>query len=161
MKIRSILLWGVGITAVSLTAFGFYKKEQIESIVDKLQFKLSSIRNLNFSLKTFSMDLGIRVVNPTSENLSINTGFVKAKVIRAYEKKTGKLLAFSNLDISKIDLVSGGFFDLPLIHIEIPSLTGAQYLLNELSGKQEKELIDKFSFELDIKALGVTKTIKF
>lgn len=161
MKVRSILLWGTGIAAASLAVLGIQKKEQIESVIDRLQFKLYKIKNLNFSFKQFSMDLGIRVVNPTSEDISINTGFVKAKVIRAYEKKTGKLLAFSNLDISKIDLPSGGFFDLPFVHIEIPSLTGAQYLLNELSGKQEKDLIDKFSFELDIKALGITKTIKF
>ncbi|MFL0091438.1 hypothetical protein V3A08_07495 [Tenacibaculum maritimum] len=161
MKTKSLLFLGAGVAVVSLAILGMNKKEQIEYIVSNLQFKLASIKNFKFSFKQFSMDLEIRAVNPTSENLSINTGFIKAKVLRAYEKKTGKLLAFSNIDTSKIDLPSGGFFDLPLIHIEIPSLTGVQYLLNELSGKDEKELIDKFSFELDIKALGVTKTIKF
>ncbi len=157
---KSILLIGAGIAVVSLV-LGINKKEEIERIIDKLQFRLVSIQNFSFSLKQFSMDLGIRAVNPTADDLYINTGFVKAKVIRVFEKKTGKLLAFSNLDTSKIDLPSGGYFDFPPIHIEIPSLTGAQYLLNGLSGKNEKELIDKFSFELDIQAIGITKTIKF
>lgn len=107
------------------------------------------------------MDLVIRAVNPTSEDFNINTGFLKAKVIRVFEKKTGKLLAFSNLDTSKINLPSGGFFDLPSVYIEIPSLTGAQYLLNELSGKDTQNIINNFSFELDVSALGKTTTIKF
>ncbi|MFL0083698.1 hypothetical protein V2647_06885 [Tenacibaculum maritimum] len=161
MKLRSLLFVGAGISVVSLAVFGMNKKEQIEHVIDKLQFKLISIKNFKFSFKQFSMDLGIRAVNPTNNDLSINTGFIKAKVIRVYEKKTGKLLAFSNFDTSKIDLPSGGFFDLPPIHVEIPSLTGAQYLLNELTGKAEKNLIDNFSFELDISALGKTTTIKF
>ncbi|WP_299839902.1 hypothetical protein [uncultured Tenacibaculum sp.] len=161
MKAKSIVLFTAGIAVVGLAVFGLNKKEQIEYAVDNLQFKLTRIKNFKFSLKKFSLDLGLRAVNTTSEDLIINTGFVKAKVLRAYEKKTGKLLAFSNLDTSKIHLPSGGYYDLPLIHIEIPSLTGAQYLLNGLSSKDEKDLIDKFSFELDLKALGVTKTIKF
>lgn len=107
------------------------------------------------------MDLVIRAVNPTSEDFNINTGFLKAKVIRVFEKKTGKLLAFSNLDTSTINLPSGGFFDLPSVYIEIPSLTGAQYLLNELSGKDTQNIINNFSFELDVSALGKTTTIKF
>ncbi len=161
MKTKSLVFLGASIAVVSLAIIGINKKEEIERIVSLLQFKLVSIKNFKFSLKQFSMDLGIRAVNPSSEDLSINTGFVKAKVIRVYEKKTGKLLAFSNLDTSKIELPSGGFYDLPSIYVEIPSLTGAQYLLNELSGKDKKDLIDKFSFELDISALGNTTTIKF
>ncbi|MDB0601331.1 hypothetical protein PL373_09255 [Tenacibaculum maritimum] len=158
---KTLLFLGAGIAFISFAGFAIKKKERIEHIVDKLQFKLVSVKNFKFSFKQFSMDLVIRAVNPTSEDLSINTGFIKAKVLRVYEKKTGKLLAFSNLDTSKINLPSGGFFDLPSVYVEIPSLTGAQYLLNELSGKDKQNLIEKFSFELDVSALGKTQTIKF
>ncbi len=161
MSNRSLffLITGISLTSVAIVVFN--KKKQLDHILDNIQFKLVSVKNFKFSLKQFSMDLVIRAVNPTVEDLSVNTGFLKAKVIRVFEKKTGKLLAFSNLDTSKIDLPSGGHFDLPSVYIEIPSLTGAQYLLNELSGKDTQNIINNFSFELDLSALGKTTTIKF
>ncbi|CAL2104628.1 MULTISPECIES: hypothetical protein [Tenacibaculum] len=161
MAKKTLLLIGTGIAFFSLSAFVTKKRAAIEHVLNHLDFQVISLKNLQFSLKQFSMDLGIRIINPTVEDVHINTGFIKAKVIRVFEKKTGKLLAFSNLDTSVIKLPSGGYYDLPTIHIEIPSLTGAQYLLNELSGKDKQDLLDKFSFELDVKALGATQTIKF
>ncbi|MFL0063738.1 hypothetical protein [Tenacibaculum maritimum] len=161
MAKKTLLLVCTGVAFVSLAVFANNKKKQLTYIVDNLQFQLKSIHNIDVSFKAISMDVIVRVVNPTNENLVINTGFVKAKVLRVFEKKTGKLLAFSKLDTSKIHLPSTGFFDLPSVHLEIPSLTGAQYLLNQLNGKDTKKLLDDFSFELDITALGKTQTIKF
>lgn len=158
---KALLLLGAGISFFSLAAYASDKKKELDRIVDNLQFQVRSVKNFKFSLKQFSMDVGVRILNPTNESLNINTGFIKASVIRVFEKKTGKLLAFSNLDTSKINLPSGGYYDLPPVHVEIESLTGVQYLLNAVNDNQKEKIIDKLFFELDIKALGKTKTIKF
>ena len=161
MAAKTLLFLGAGICFVSLGAYAKDRKERIEQVINQLKFSLLGVKNIQLSFKQISMQVTIRASNPTSEDLSINTGFIKAKVIRVYEKKTGKLLAFSNLDTSKINLPSGGYFDLPPVQVDIPSLTGAQYLLNELSGKDQQNILQNFSFELDLTALGTTKTIHF
>ncbi|CAM1355841.1 hypothetical protein [Tenacibaculum halocynthiae] len=161
MKSRTLLFVGAGIALVSLTSFTIKKKAQIEKVIDKLQFKISSVKNLRLSFKEIGVDIGIQLINPTSEDLTINTGFIKAKVIRVYEKSSGKLLAFSNLNTHKIDLPSGGSFDLPPAHIKIPIITGAQLLLSELKKNNKEAIAKKLAFELDITGLGFTKTIKF
>lgn len=161
MKGRTLLFVGAGIALVSLTSFTLKKKEQLEKVIDKLQFKISSVKNLRLSFKQIDLDVGIKLVNPTSEDVSINTGFVKAKVIRVYEKASGKLLAFSNLNTHKINLPSGGAYNLPPTHLKIPIMTGAQLLLNELKKNNKEAIAKKLAFELDITGLGFTKTIKF
>ncbi|WP_299134558.1 hypothetical protein [uncultured Tenacibaculum sp.] len=160
---RSFIYLGVGVALVSLTAFVYRKKNQIERVVDTLQFKIKSIRNFDVSLQDLSLDLDIVAVNPTKEHLYVNTGFIKASVLRVYEKKTGKLLAFSNLKTSTINIPSGGFFQLPPAHIKIPLLTGGQMMLTHFLGNKEavKDFTKQLNFELDLKAFGTTKTIKF
>lgn len=156
---------GVGVALISLTVYASKKKDEIQHIVDKLQFRLSAIHNIRISFKHIALDLVLQVVNPTSEHLHINTGLVTAKVLRVYEKKTRKLLAFTNLNTHQIHIPSGGLYQLPPAHIKIPLLTGGQMVLNQLinnkQGAIDKDFAEQLAFELDLEAIGYTQTIQF
>lgn len=164
MKASSLLFVGLGIAFISLTSYMSKQKAQIECIINQLQFRVSEVKNIRVSLQHFALDVAIQAVNPTSEHLSINTGFISAKVLRVYERKTDKLLAFSNLNTNAISIPSGGYYQLPYAHVKIPLLTGGQLLVNELVKKQkniQEDFIKAFRFELDVEALGKTQTIQF
>lgn len=165
MKTSSLLFIGVGIAFISLTAHASNKKDEVKQLLGKLQFRLSGIQNINVSLKSIALDLVLQVVNPTSTPLKINTGFVTAKVLRVYEKKTRKLLAFTNLNTHQIHIPSGGFYQLPPTHIKIPLLTGGQMILNQFvknkQGNIHKDFAEQLAFELDLEAVGYTQTIEF
>ena len=165
MKSKYFLFLGLGATIVSLTAFASKKKKQMERIIHQLQFKLVSIKNLHVSFKELALDIDIKAVNPTSDPLYLNTGFISAKMLRVYEKNNGKLLAFSKLNTHKISIPSGGFYQLPTIHIKIPLLIGGQLIVSQLlKGQQSNAPIDfvaQLAFELELTALGKTQIIKF
>lgn len=162
MKKSTIIIGSITVLVGGLGLFFYQKKKEVEKIINKLEFELSSIKNIKLSFRAISLDLGIKAINPTSQDLLVNTLLVKASVLRVYEKTTGKMLAVTNIDKNAIDLPAGGSMNLPLIHIDIPLLTGAQFLLDELSkNKDTEKFIKKLSFELDLKALGQTKTITF
>lgn len=165
MKTSSLVFIGLGIAFISFTAFATQKKEEVKRIVDKLQFRLVGLRNLAISFKHIAFDLDIKAVNPTNEHLNINTGFVKANVLRVYEKESKKLLAFTNLNTHKIIIPSGGFYQLPPAHIKIPLLTGGQMLADHLMMQKQEDIHKSFTsrllFELDIEAVGQTHTITF
>lgn len=157
MKGRTLFFLGVGALGVAGTGFVFYKKNQLEKIAEQLTFSLSRVENLKFSIQKLSVSLGIQIFNPTSEDLNLNTGFIKLKELRVFEKKTNNQLAFSSINSSSIKILSQNSFEFPLIHLELNSLTALQFLINF----SEDDLIEKFSFELDISGLGFKKTIKF
>ncbi|MGG8495965.1 hypothetical protein ACQY1Q_06090 [Tenacibaculum sp. TC6] len=160
---KTLLFVGGGIALIALTSYIGKKREAIEHIIDNLQFKIKSIRNFNISLQQLTLDLDIVAVNPTKEDLYVNTGFIRANVLRVFEKKTGKLLAFSKLDTNAINIPSGGFMQLPPAHVEIPLLTGGQMLLKHFLGTNEavKDFSKQLAYELELEALGQTKTIQF
>lgn len=165
MKKNSFLFISVGVALLSLTVYANKKKDDMQRIVDKLQFRLSGIKNINLSFKYIALNLDIQAVNPTSEHLHINTGFITAKVLRVYQKETKKLLAFTNLNTHKIHIASGGFYQLPPINIKIPLITGGQMVLNQFIKNNKNDIHKQFAeqlvFELDIEAVGFKKTIQF
>lgn len=161
MAKTTVIFTGLAITGVIGALWAIDKKDKIEHVVDQLEFQLRGVKRFKFSFKKISMDVYLRAINPTSSDLKINTGFVKATVLRMYEKSSGKLLAYSNLNTTKIQIPQGGHFDLPPVHLEVESLTGAQYLLDQLGGQNEQELLKRFRFELELSILGKITTIKF
>ncbi|CAL2095548.1 conserved protein of unknown function [Tenacibaculum sp. 190524A02b] len=160
---RALIFLALGVGAFALTSFAKKKKESFEHIIEKLEFQLKSIKNFDVSLQRLRLDLDVIAVNPTKEDLYVNTGVVKAKVIRVYQKKNDKLLGISNLDTNEINIPGGGFYALPTAAVEIPLLTGGQMVLNHLLGNKDitKDFVKELRFELDIEALGNKKTIKF
>ena len=163
MKNSTLIGLGVGMVAVSLVGYVSAKKKQLEELVKQLEFKVTSIHNFNVSFKHIAMDLHLKALNPTSETLYINTGFIKAKILRVYHKKTNKLLAFTNLDTSTIDIPSGGVYYFTPIHVKIPLLTSGELLLNQLITKSElqKDFTKDLAFELEVTGLGKRRIIRF
>ncbi|WP_299833780.1 hypothetical protein [uncultured Tenacibaculum sp.] len=163
MKKSTLVGIGSGIVLVSLISYVKTKKKQLEDLIRQLEFKVSKITDFNLSLKHIAMNIHLQALNPTSEALYINTGFIKAQMLRVYHKKTNKLLAFTNLDTNTIDIPNGGFYVFAPIHIKIPLLTGGELLLNQLVTKSElqKDFIKELAFELEIAGLGKKRIIKF
>lgn len=159
----TLFLVGGGIALVALTSYISKKKEAVEHIIESLQFKVKSIKHFKMSWQSVSLDLQIIAVNPTKEDLYVNTGFIRANVLRVFEKKTGKLLAFSKLDTNTINIPSGGFMELPPAHVDIPLLSGGQMLFNHFlnAGNAVADISKQFTYELELEALGQTKTIQF
>lgn len=163
MKKSTLIAVGAGIVVVSLVGYASAKKKQLEHLIKRLEFKVSSISNFNLTFKHIAMDLHMQALNPTSETLYINTGFIKAKILRVYHKKTNTLLAFTNLDTNTIDIPSGGFYVFAPIHIKIPLLTGGKLLLDQLVNKSkiQEDFTKELSFELELTGLGKRRIIKF
>ncbi|SED22113.1 hypothetical protein SAMN04489761_4671 [Tenacibaculum sp. MAR_2009_124] len=160
---RTLLFVGGSIALIAAVSYLTRKKESVEHIIDSLQFKIKSIKNFKISLQQISLDLQIIAVNPTKENLHVNTGFIKANVLRVFEKKTGKLLAFSKLNTNTLNIPSGGFMELPDAHLDIPTLSGGQMLINHFLNTDQavKDFSNQLAYELELEALGQTKIIKF
>ncbi len=163
MKKSTLIAVGAGMVAVSLVGYVSFKKRQLENLLKQLEFRVSNITGFDLSFKHIAMDLHIQALNPTSEAFYINTGFVKAKILRVYQKKTNKLLAFTNLDTNTIDIPSGGFYAFAPIHIKIPLLTTGELLLNQLvkKSKLQEDFAAQLAFELEITGLGKRTSIKF
>ncbi len=163
MKKTTFIGASVGITLVALLSYGYAKKKELAQLIKALEFKVTGLSNFKVSFKNVGMDLRLQALNPTSTPLYINTGFLKAKVLRVYHKKTRKLLAFTRLNTSEIDIPSGGFYAFAPIHIEIPVLTGGELLLKQLINKQglQDDFARELAFELDIVGLGNTHTLEF
>lgn len=161
---KSVLVGiGSGIVLVSLLGYVNIKKKQLENLVKHLKFKVSRITAFDLSFKYIKMDLHLQALNPTSETLYINTGFVKAKILRVYHKKTNKLLAFTNLNTSIINIPSSGVYVFAPIHLKIPLLSGGELLLNQLIKKNElqDDFTKELAFELEISGIGKRRIIKF
>ncbi|MGG6230957.1 hypothetical protein [Tenacibaculum sp. SDUM215027] len=159
MKTRKLWVVG-GIGLVTLTTFISQKKAQLTRIIEQLQFRVSGIRNVQLSWQHIALELDIQLRNPTKEHLNINTEFISAKELRVYEKKTGKQLAFTKLNTHKISIPSGGMYQLPPTHINLPVLTVGQLVFEELQKKQQ-DFIKALRFELDVATLGNTRTVQF
>ncbi|KAF9659312.1 hypothetical protein HBA12_03430 [Tenacibaculum mesophilum] len=160
MNTRKLWVVGAGIGLVILTAFISQKKAQLTRIIEQLQFRVSGIRNVQLSWQHIALELDIQFRNPTKEHLNINTGFISAKELQIYEKKTGKQLAFTKLNTHKISIPSGGMYQLPPTHINLPVLTVGQLVFEELQKKQQ-DFIKALRFELDVASLGNTQTVQF
>ena len=160
MNTRKLWVVGASICLVTLATFISQKKAQLTRIIEQLQFRVSGIRNVQLSWQHIALELDIQLRNPTKEHLNINTGFISAKELRVYEKKTGKQLAFTKLNTHKISIPSGGMYQLPPTHINLPVLTVGKLVFEELQKKQE-DFIKALRFELDVASLGNTRTVQF
>ena len=162
MKASTLLVLSLGTGLVSIVTYFTTKKKQIERIIEQLEFSVSGISNFGISFKHVAMDLHIEILNPTGTDLYINTGFVEAKILRAYHKQTRKLLAFTNLNTNKINVPSGSRYKLTPIHVKIPLLTGGKLLFSQLTSKPmiQKDLIKELVFELEIEAFGKRRVIE-
>lgn len=162
MKLSSFLFIGSGLGVISLAMYYKVKKNEFEKVFEKLEFNIKKVSNFNISLKHIALSLDVQALNPTATSLYINTGFIKAKVLRVYHKKNRKLLAFSNLNTTKIELPMGSTYTFPPVHIKIPLLTGGELLLSQLIDKDsiQEELIDQLDFEIELNAFGSSRVIK-
>jgi len=161
---KSTTLFAFGAMAlVSVMSYIGMRKKQLEILLENLEFGISRISNFSLSFKRVAIDLHLHALNPTSESFHINTGLIKAKVLRVYYKKTGKLLAFTALDTNTITIPSSNFYFFKPIHVKIPLLTGGEILLNQLVKKEklQQEFVDQLHFELEVTSLGKTQIIKF
>lgn len=163
LKSKYFLVIGATLTIGGL--FITYKKKELENIINRIKFELVSIGNFNISFKKISMTLKLNALNATSKNLYINTGFVNAKILRVYDKKNQKLLAFSKIDTNILSIPSGSFYQLPPINIDIPLLSSGIPIILEQLKKENKNFIENFtqnfSFELDISVFNKIHTLKF
>ncbi len=160
---KLVLLVGGGIAFFTLASFIKKKKENFDHIIKQLKFRLHSLENFDINLKKLSVDLNLIAINPTDEDLYVHTGFIRAKVLRVYEKKTRKLLAYSKLDTNNINIPSKGFMQLPQAHIDIPILSAGEMVFNHFlnTNNAVKNFADKLAFELELEALGQKKIINF
>lgn len=160
MNLKKFLTIGFLAVGAGVGAYVATRKEEIESVVDKLKFKVKDVKNFGFSAGKLKADLYIEAINPTKNDISLNTGVLKADTLRVYEKSTNKLLAVSDLKLNQIEILSGGSYVFPKLEVKIPLITGAIIALTQLEN-EKTEFVERLAFELDMKALDYTQTIKF
>lgn len=160
MKALKIL----GITAVaSLTGLGtyfyFYKKK-IDKVMDNLVFTFVGIENFSINLINLNADIYIQLHNPTDENLILDSkGYIVIKELRVYEKNKNNLIAVNSINLTEIELMAKGVFNLPKTTISINLLDG---LISASSVFLTKtDLMDKLRFEVDVDFLNTKQTITF
>ena len=152
---------GIGFIAFS-AGFGAYlvtKGNKIKRVVDKLLFKVNSVKRIRISDGKLKADIYLKIENPTDENLEFKTGVLKADTVRVYERGTKKLLAESNLQINEVTILAGGYFQLPSVSVQVPLVTGAVMAINQLANKKTN-IADKLTIELDLVVLNYKKTIQ-
>ncbi len=162
MQTKKILWIGVGSIVASILGYAYYTKKQFEKWIETLQFEITGISNIQLSFKALELKVHLQIANPSAKPIKLHTGFIKAEMLRIYDKEKGSLLAFNKLNTNQIQIPSGGVFKLPPTQVQIPLLTGGRLLATQITNSNASvdTLLEALSFELDISAFGYTKTIK-
>ncbi|WP_281990496.1 hypothetical protein [Aquimarina aggregata] len=107
---KKILLVGAGLIAGAMY-FGKQKIDNVKSTASQLAFRVNRIRNLRFDNEHVFLDLDFDIVNPTQEDLSIQTGnFLTLRRVFFFSTD-GELLAESLLGISNLEVPAQGKFN--------------------------------------------------
>ncbi len=158
MKIKGLFTVGLIAVASGYGAYIYVKKQEIDEVLDKLKIYFKDIDNFRISGGKLKLNLYLKVHNPTKTDIDVDAGVVKADVLRVFEKETGKLLAFSKINVNRVVIPAGKMYDLPTLNIEIPLMQGAVLALQQVADNKT-DFMERLRIELDLKAFGYTKTI--
>lgn len=161
MKVIKLLAVGLFSFTAGFGAYALMYKNRFKTVIDNLIFKVLNITDFKINASKLSANVYLQAINTTSESISLNSGgFLKAKEIRVYDKKSTKLLAVSDLNIQDIYLAPNGFYNFPKVFVEIPLIDGALIVISQLTS-QSDSFLKRLSFELDFEVLTTKQTIKF
>lgn len=159
MKVGKFIVFTVIAATSGIASFIYFKKKEIDKVIDNLKFKITNVSNIKLSTKVIHAKVFLRIENPSQHNLNVDSGFISLNKIRVYDKSTNRELANSDLKINNIELPAYGFFELPEVEVKIPLFTGAIIAFNQFT--KEKKILEQLRFEADIKAMNYTHTINF
>jgi len=143
----SVKVIGIAALALSLLSFKVYK--DYSTVIEKMTFFMSKIRNLRMRNGKFFFNFDLVLHNPTDIDFSFDTaGFIKVKQIDVFYED--KLLGRAFSDATKIELPAKSYFRITDIEVEVIPLG----LLGSLSTIIEDQ--SKFRAQVTIDALGTT-----
>ncbi len=139
----------LGIAALALGLFSFKVYKDYSTVIEKLNFFMSKIRNLHLKNGKFFFNFDLVLHNPTDIDFSFDTaGYISIKQIDVFY--SNKLLGRAYSSATKIELPAKSYFRITDIEVEVIPLG----LLGSLSSILEDT--SKFKAQVTIDALGTT-----
>lgn len=156
MKITTTQKVAIGVGILSLlAAYGKKTYDDYSHVIEKLQFKISSISKVNVKGLSLFFDISVKFYNPTEFDFYVNSlGLVSVKKIRVFRK--GVLLGEANSDITQIEIPAFGTNSISGITIETKYLS----FLSEMSNLASLTEIKDYTLEIIVETLGQTYVIE-
>ena len=129
----------VGIVAVS-SFYAYNKFLKLQAIFEKIDIKISSIRNIKLSLKEIRFTTDIKMINPTQEDFNIN-GYV-ATLKRFNVFYLSKYVATTKLSLTALEIPRQNELVIKNIEVIVPTSSIFKNIQDFLSFSQDNVSVE-------------------